>query len=257
MKNENLVPKVRFKGFSDPWEQRKLKNISLEIGTGKSRFIKFNKSEKYMYKILGSTSIIGYTNHFDYEGDFILTARVGANAGTIYRESGKVKISDNTVFIKASQINFLYYVLTNYNLKRLSFGTGQPLIKSSELNKLKLEVPTNELEQQELGVIFFTIDTLIAANEDKLEQLKTLKKLMMQKIFSQEWRFKGFTDPWEQRKLGELGKIQGGGTPDSGIAEYWDGNVNWFTPTEVSNNGYLESSNRKITSLGLKRVQPV
>ncbi|MDE4467356.1 hypothetical protein C1S49_06415, partial [Lactiplantibacillus plantarum] len=56
-------------------------------------------------------------------------------------------------------------VLTNYNLKRLSFGTGQPLIKSSELNKLKLEVPTNELEQQELGVIFFTIDTLIAANE--------------------------------------------------------------------------------------------
>ncbi|MET7105116.1 restriction endonuclease subunit S [Lactiplantibacillus plantarum] len=147
------------------WEQRKLKNISLEIGTGKSRFIKFNKSEKYMYKILGSTSIIGYTNHFDYEGDFILTARVGANAGTIYRESGKVKISDNTVFIKASQINFLYYVLTNYNLKRLSFGTGQPLIKSSELNKLKLEVPTNELEQQELGVIFFTIDTLIAANE--------------------------------------------------------------------------------------------
>lgn len=58
-------------------------------------------------------------------------------------------------------------------------------------------------------------------------------------------RFKGFSDPWEQRKLGELGKIQGGGTPDSGIAEYWDGNVNWFTPTEVSNNGYLESSNRK------------
>jgi len=66
-------------------------------------------------------------------------------------------------------------------------------------------------------------------------------------------RFKGFSDPWEQRKLGELGKIQGGGTPDSGIAEYWDGNVNWFTPTEVSNNGYLESSNRKITSLGLKK----
>ncbi|MCW6131787.1 restriction endonuclease subunit S [Lactiplantibacillus plantarum] len=214
MKNENLVPKVRFKGFSDPWEQRKLKNISLEIGTGKSRFIKFNKSEKYMYKILGSTSIIGYTNHFDYEGDFILTARVGANAGTIYRESGKVKISDNTVFIKASQINFLYYVLTNYNLKRLSFGTGQPLIKSSELNKLKLEVPTNELEQQELGVIFFTIDTLIAANEDKLEQLKTLKKLMMQKIFSQEWRFKGFTDPWEQRKLGDISKITAGGDID-------------------------------------------
>ncbi|WP_260201655.1 restriction endonuclease subunit S [Lactiplantibacillus pentosus] len=137
----------------------------MEIGTGKSQFIKSNESDKNIYKILGSTSIIGYTNRFDYDGDFILTARVGANAGTIYRESGKVKISDNTVFIKARHINFLYYVLSNYNLKRLSFGTGQPLIKSSELNKLKLEVPTNESEEHEIGLAFSKIDILIAANE--------------------------------------------------------------------------------------------
>lgn len=79
-----------------------MKNILLEIGIGKSRFIKFNKFEKYMYKILGFILIIGYINYFDYEGDFILIVCVGVNVGIIYWELGKVKISDNIVFIKVS-----------------------------------------------------------------------------------------------------------------------------------------------------------
>ncbi|MCG0755340.1 type I restriction-modification system,specificity subunit [Lactiplantibacillus plantarum] len=66
-------------------------------------------------------------------------------------------------------------------------------------------------------------------------------------------RFKGFTDPWEKRKLGEIAKVQGGGTPSSSNSEYWDGGINWFTPTEVSNSGYLSESNRKISELGLAK----
>ncbi|KRO06317.1 hsdS3 protein [Levilactobacillus parabrevis] len=155
----------RFRGFNDPWEQRKLKDLSTDIGTGKSIFSKLSKSNINDYKVLGSTSIIGYSDDFDYEGNFILTARVGANAGNIYRESGKVKISDNTVFIKAIQSDFLYYVLMNFNLKRLSFGTGQPLIKSSELKNLKLQVSVSDSERKKLGLLFVTTDNLIVANE--------------------------------------------------------------------------------------------
>ncbi|WP_353895212.1 restriction endonuclease subunit S [Pediococcus pentosaceus] len=66
-------------------------------------------------------------------------------------------------------------------------------------------------------------------------------------------RFKGFTNPWEKRKLGEIAKVQGGGTPSSSNSEYWDGGINWFTPTEVSNSGYLSESNRKISELGLAK----
>ncbi|EEI20573.1 hypothetical protein HMPREF0497_0649, partial [Lentilactobacillus buchneri ATCC 11577] len=65
-------------------------------------------------------------------------------------------------------------------------------------------------------------------------------------------RFKGFDDPWEQRKISELAKIQGGGTPDSTNSKFWNGDINWFTPTEVSNQGYLFESNKKISKSGLK-----
>ncbi|KGH60527.1 restriction endonuclease subunit S, partial [Oenococcus oeni] len=91
----------------------------------------------------------------------------------------------------------------------------------------------------------------------KLNELKKLKKAYLQKMFPKngvsipELRFAGFTTPWEKRKLGDVSDIQGGGTPDSKNQAYWSGDINWFTPTEVFNQGYLSESRRKITKEGL------
>lgn len=106
------TPKIRFKGFTDDWEQRKLIDEVSSVDTGKSKFIPCESGD---YEILGSTSVIGYDDSYDYEGDFLLTARVGANAGELYRHSGKVKISDNTVFIQGNQLDFIYYTLLNFD----------------------------------------------------------------------------------------------------------------------------------------------
>ena len=65
-------------------------------------------------------------------------------------------------------------------------------------------------------------------------------------------RFKGFTDEWEQRKLGEVAEIVGGGTPSTNISEYWNGNINWYSPTEIGSQTFVNSSKKKITELGLK-----
>lgn len=146
------------------WEQRKLWEVVDFIGTGKSRY---NLKEIGKYEILGSTGIIGYDDNYDYEGNFLLTARVGANAGTIYRYSGKVKITDNTVFLKATQLNFVYSLLKKFDLKSLSFGSGQPLIKSSELKQLKISIPINIGEQQKIGSFFQQFDSLIALHQRK------------------------------------------------------------------------------------------
>ena len=127
-KNKN-VPQMCFKGFNDEWQSKRLKDIA-EVNTGRSKFIGDYEGQ---YAVLGSTGIIGYSNNFDYEGNFILTARVGINAGTLYCFNGKVKISDNTIFIKSDNNDFLSNSLNHFDLKRLSFGTGQPLIKTSEL----------------------------------------------------------------------------------------------------------------------------
>ena len=180
--NGKKVPEIRFDGFTNDWEQRKLSDVVDSVDTGKSKFDKEGSSGEY--PILGSTSVIGYDAEYDYEGDFILTARVGANAGSLYRHAGKVKISDNTVFIQASQnIEFLYQLLIRFDIKRLSFGTGQPLVKASELKRLELMMPTDMEEQMRIGVYFKNLDHLITLHQHKCDELQNLKKYMLQNMF--------------------------------------------------------------------------
>ncbi|KAA9243863.1 restriction endonuclease subunit S [Lactobacillus mulieris] len=66
-------------------------------------------------------------------------------------------------------------------------------------------------------------------------------------------RFRGFDEPWKKVKLGDVAEIIGGGTPSTSNLEYWDGNINWFTPTEVGKTIYLHESQRKLSELGLKK----
>ena len=178
--NGSPYPEIRFKGFTDAWEQRKLIDEVASIDTGKS---KFTPQESGQYEILGSTSVIGYDDTYDYEGDFLLTARVGANAGELYRYSGKVKISDNTVFIKGEQLDFVYYALLHFDIKRLSFGTGQPLVKASELKVQEIMMPVEDTERTVIGEYFANLDRLITLHQRKLEKLKNIKKACLEKMF--------------------------------------------------------------------------
>ena len=207
------IPEIRFCGFTDDWEQRKLSDDVSSIDTGKS---KFDTKESGDCEILGSTGVIGYDDSFDYEGDFLLTARVGANAGTLYRHSGKVKITDNTVFLQGSHIDFVFYLLNKFDLKKMSFGSGQPLIKASELKYLKLMMPVQNEEKEKIATYFLNLDSLITLHQRKLDKLVNVKKSMLEKMFPQqgsripEIRFCGFTDDWEQRELGNIGQTYTG-----------------------------------------------
>ncbi|WP_196602785.1 restriction endonuclease subunit S [Pectinatus frisingensis] len=179
-KKGECFPELRFPGFTDAWEQRKLSDETNSIDTGKS---KFTAKENGIYEILGSTSVIGYGDSYDYEGDFLLTARVGANAGELYRHSGKVKISDNTVFIQGGNLDFTFYKLLNFDIKRLSFGTGQPLVKASELKQLELLSPISNEEKAQIGDFFAKLDNLITLHQRKLTHLQTQKKALLQQMF--------------------------------------------------------------------------
>ena len=180
-------PIIRFKGYEDDWEQRKLIDEVSSIDTGKSKFITHESGE---YEILGSTSVIGYDNSYDYEGAFLLTARVGANAGELYRHSGKVKISDNTVFIQGDQLDFIYYALLNFDIKKLSFGTGQPLVKASELKVQIIQMPVSKKERECIGNYFSSLDHLITLHQRKLFNVDNKTNYV-----------------WEQRKLRSVAHI--------------------------------------------------
>ena len=178
---EKEYPNLRFKGFTDAWEQRKLEDIVEKIGTGKSNFKKSKKDIKNIFPILGSTSIIGYDSSYDYDGNFILTARVG-NAGNLYKYCGKAKISDNTIYIQSNEIEFSFPLLMHNNLKKLSFGSGRSLIKSSELKKYKVTIP-NKNEKECIGNIFYLLDNLITLYENKKQNIIKIKKELLNTMF--------------------------------------------------------------------------
>ncbi len=179
-RNGQVVPEIRFSGFTDDWEQRKVLDEVDSIDTGKS---KFEAKESGEFEILGSTGVIGYDDSYDYEGDFLLTARVGANAGTLYRHSGKVKITDNTVFLQGNHIDFIFYLLDKFDLRKMAFGSGQPLIKASELKSLELKMPTSNEEKDKIAEYFSNLDNLITLHQNKCDELKKIKKFMLQNMF--------------------------------------------------------------------------
>ena len=132
-------------------------------------------------------------------------------------------------------------------------------ISKSAMQDTDIVYPKSVEEQGKIGDYFQSLDNLITLHQKKCEQLTILKKYMLQKMFPQngsdkpEIRFEGFTDDWEQRKLGELAEIVGGGTPSTSVDSYWDGDIDWYAPAEIGEQIYLESSQRKITEEGLNK----
>ena len=252
-----IKPKLRFPEFDGEWEEKQLSAI-LEIGTGKSK-VQSNESGKY--NILGSTGIIGKSHTYDYEGDFILTARVGHYAGKLYKHSGKVNISDNTIYLfNFINKNFIYESLNAFKLEKLVFGSGQPLIKASDLKKLKIRVPVSK-EQKKIGGFFSKLDRQIELEEQKLEKLEEQKKGYMQQIFSQKLRFKddngNYYPEWKEKNLGDISElITKGTTPKNKVN---DGSINFIKVENISPiNGFITNTT-KITeeehSTYLKRSQ--
>ena len=229
-----LVPQIRFAGFTDPWEQRKLGEVAYGFEYGLNAAASDFDGEK---KYLRITDIDDQTREFRTddlsspdinnpiddkyllkEGD-ILFARTGASVGKTYlykASDGKTyyagfliraHVSDEAdagfIFQSALTERYKQFVLIT------SQRSGQPGINAQEYADLLLLLPSLP-EQRRIGAFFDRLDSLITLHQRKYDKLCVLKKSMLDKMFPKggslypEIRFAGFTDPWEQRKLGEL-----------------------------------------------------
>ena len=135
---------------------------------------------------------------------------------------------------------------------------GQWRIHESDFLKIEIPVPSVE-EQRKIGAYLDQLDNLITLHQRKFEKLTNVKKSMLEKMFPQngssypEIRFKGFTDPWEQRKVSDLAeKTYGGGTPTTSNEAYWNGDIPWIQSSDVVDGKLLGVEPRKwITQDGL------
>ncbi|WP_409481350.1 restriction endonuclease subunit S [Staphylococcus aureus] len=207
------VPELRFPGFEGEWEEKKLGEVTTQsmygIGASATSFDSKNiyvritdideKSRKLNYQNLTTPDVIN--NKYKLKRNDILFARTGASTGKSYIHKGEKEIYNYYFagFLIKFEINeqnsplFIYqFTLTskfNNWVKVMSVRSGQPGINSEEYAKLPLVLP-NKLEQQKIGKFFSKLDRQIELEEQKLELLQQQKKGYMQKIFSQELRFK-------------------------------------------------------------------
>lgn len=202
-------------------------------------------------------------NYFLKDGDIVI-ARTGASVGKSYRyrkADGELVFAGFLICITPDERK-LDPVFAGYYLQSKpywdwiaaeSVRSGQPGINAQQLMQLELEPPTIQ-HQREIGSRLSDVDRLISSLERLISKKQAIKQGMMQELLCGKTRLPGFQEPWVQTKIGKLASVFGGGTPSTKTPSYWNGDIPWFTPGEISKNGsgLVKSSERSITSEGLQ-----
>lgn len=222
---KNGIPKLRFPGFTGAWEQRKLGEVvKITMGQSPSSKNYTDNSSDYIL-VQGNADMKNgrvvprvWTTQITRQaekGDLILSVR--APVGDIGKTDYDVVIGRGVAAIKGNE--YIFQILTKMNNSgywtRFSTGSTFESINSSNIRNAQIMIPKDD-EQTKIGHFLSRFDSLIALHQRKLEHLQEQKKGLLQKMFPKngetvpEVRFPGFTDAWEQRRLGEVAEIKTG-----------------------------------------------
>ena len=270
------TPDIRFKGFTDPWEQRKVSDLLEE------RNEQAPESEEYpLMAFIANEGVAPKGDRYDrgalvkdaenklYKktecGDFIYSSNNLETGSIGLNNYGNASISPVYSIFKPTGIadsdfigrRFVRKDFINTMVKwRQGVVYGQWKIHESDFLKIEVAVPSLE-EQRRIGTYLSEIDTLITLHQRKCDKMSELKKFMLQKMFPKngeqipEIRFSGFTDPWEQCKVGEISTITAGGTPSTKEMSYWEPKeIPWLSSGEVHKK-YVYDTEEMISEKGL------
>ena len=241
MQDNEKKPALRFKGFTDPWEQRKLGEICDFITKGATPttygfswqpdgvpFFR-NDSIKDNVFVFGEFSYISEAanevlKRSEVHGNDILIAITGdiGKVGIIPDTVEKANINQHIARVRIRKEALPYFVYqylasddTQKEYQKIKTGLSMPQLSLEQVRDIVVKIPEFN-EQGKIADCLRRIDTLITLHQRKYEKLVNIKKSMLDKMFPQngesvpEIRFKGFTDPWEQRKLGDISEIKTG-----------------------------------------------
>ena len=228
-------PRIRFRGFTEDWEQRKLDELTIFIGDGLHGTPKYDENGSY-YFINGNNlvdnkvSVTEETKKVAFEAlgnddrrldSTAILMSINGTIGTLARYNNEnIMLGKSVAYITPKNINrdFLFYqlqgnVIQSYFYKNLT-GTA---IKNLGLGTIKNTIVMSTLSEEEstIGRFFYKLDQYITLHQCKLKKLNLAKKSLLQKLFPRNGsqipgvRFKGFTDAWEQRKFSDITYLSG------------------------------------------------
>ena len=261
---KSLTPQIRFKGFTEAWEQRKLGDL-----------LQYEQPQKYI--VVSSE----YDDSFDTP---VLTAGQSFVLGWTNEKTGIKKANpENPVIIFDDFVTSSHYVDFPFKIKssamKLLSSTNSTIDIDFSFNLLKQinYIPISHMrhwismfaqfnvyaprtnEQIKIGQMFKKLDSLITLHQRKLDALKKIKSALLEKMFPKdgsnipEIRFTGFTEAWEQRKVADIASsTRGGGTPSTSNKAYWNGEIPWIQSSDLSDGKLFGVMPRKyISTAGL------
>ena len=285
------VPNLRFKGFTNDWEQHKLGEVcektysgltgknKQDFGHGKAKYVTYlNVHDNAIATTKGVDQVeIDPKQNEVVKGDLLFT--VSSEVPEEVALNSVWPGTDNNVYLNSfcfgmrpmsKSVNsfFLTYYLRSPQMRRniypLAQGISRFNISKRGILSLTINLP-NIREQINVYKVIKNIECLITLQQRKLELLKQLKKGFLQKMFPKngakvpELRFAGFADAWEQRKLGELGKIYTGNTPKTSDLDNWTDNKEghiWITPTDIDKL-IMSDSERHLSEQGWSKARKI
>ena len=275
------VPKLRFPGFTDAWEQRKLGEISKRVTRKNSNLestLPLTISAQYglvdqitfFNKQIASKDMSGYylikKGEFAYNKSYSKDAPWGAVKRLDNYDKG-VLSSLYIVFKLSSNIDsdFVakYFETSNWHSevsKRATEGArdhGLLNISASDFLSIEILIPNKTMEQKEIAQFLKLVDSTLSLHQRKLDNVKMLKKSLLQKLFPKdgekipELRFPGFTDAWEQRKLGEVFSERSERSGDGDLISVTiNSGVVRFEDLDRKDNSSEDKSNYKVVKIG-------
>lgn len=272
---KSMVPKLRFPGFNETWEQRKLKDIAEIVGggtpstsvptywngsidwyspteVGKDNFARGSK-RKISKEGLKNSSAKLLPPH----KTILFTSRATIGEAAILEREGATNQGFQSIVTKeGTDVYFLYSYKNHLKKQALIKASGSTFLEISKkaIEELQVQLPSFE-EQTKIGSFFRFIDQAITLHQRKLEGLSKLKKSLLQKMFPKngqqnpEVRFPGFTEAWEQRKLKDFTLSYSGGTPSVSNKNYYNGTIPFIRSGEISG----ERTELFITEEGLNK----
>ena len=209
-------PKIRFKGFDDAWEQRKLDDVVEFLDTMRKP-LEGAKRISGSYPYYGASGIVDYVDGYLFDEELILLSEDGANITdrnypVCFLASGKYWVNNHAHVLRTKQgneNNFICNSLEQKDYTQYNTGMAMPKLNKETCKKIPVSCPEFK-EQKKIGDYFRSLDHLITLHQRNCDQMKELKKYMLTKMFPQngakvpEIRFDGFIDDWEQRKLDDV-----------------------------------------------------
>lgn len=245
--NDKNVPKLRFPGFTEAWEQRKLETV-VNVQSGRD-YKHLNEGSIPVYGTGGY--MLSVNDALSHEQDAIGIGRKGTINKPFILKAPFWTV--DTLFYAVPKekfdLGFIYGIFQKVDWKKKDESTGVPSLSKSTINAVSI-MATEYNEQTKIGIFFKDLDNLITLHQRKLEKLQNKKKCLLQKMFPKEGeqtpeiRFPEFADNWEQRKLGDVKDVRDG-THDS--PKYYEYGHPLVTSKNLKETG-LDMSNVSLIS---------